>query len=149
MREPGCVFCQIAAGERPARIVYSDDAVVACLDVAPATRGHALVIPRTHRRDLWEMSDDDLASVIVVARSVAEAIRSALEPPGMWLHQVSGHAAGQDVFHYHLHVIPRYEDDTVQPAWGRPPWRPPLVTDEERDEIAARIRDAITRGSSA
>jgi histidine triad (HIT) family protein len=142
--DSGCVFCQIAAGELPARIVYNDDAIVAILDRAPATPGHTLVIPRAHYRDLWEMSDDGLAAVIVVARMVAEAIRSTLEPPGMWLHQVSGHAAGQDVFHYHLHLIPRYEDDTIQPGWGSPPWQPPSLTEEVQDRIAARIREAVT-----
>jgi histidine triad (HIT) family protein len=144
VRDPGCVFCQIVAGELSARILYSDDAVIAFLDRAPATPGHALVVPRTHRNDLLQMSDDGLAAVIVAARKVAEAIRSALDPPGLWLHQVSGEAAGQDVFHFHLHLIPRYEDDTIQPGWGNPPWQPPSLSDAVQDQIAARIRDAIT-----
>ena len=93
------------AGELPARSLYADDTVVSFLDIAPATRGHALVAPRAHRRDLWEIDDDELAAVSIVACRVARALRDVLAAPGMWLHHVSGEAAGQDVFHVHLHVL--------------------------------------------
>jgi histidine triad (HIT) family protein len=100
MGAPGCVFCKIVAGELPARFLYADETVVSFLDIAPATPGHALVVPRVHRRDLWEIEDDELAAVSVTARKVAAALREALTAPGMWLHHVSGEAAGQDVFHF-------------------------------------------------
>jgi histidine triad (HIT) family protein len=140
---PDCVFCQIVAGELPARFLYADETVVSFLDIAPATRGHALVVPRAHHRDLWEIGDDELIAVSLVARRVAGALRDVLGAPGMWLHHVSGEAAGQDVFHYHLHLIPRYDDDSVQPAWGTEPWRPPEVTDAALDDIAARVAASL------
>jgi histidine triad (HIT) family protein len=136
---PDCAFCKIVAGELPARVLYADEAVVSFLDIAPATSGHALVVPRAHRRDLWEVDDDELVAVSLVARRVATALRDVLAAPGIWLHQVSGEAAGQDVFHYHVHVIPRYDGDTVQPGWGTAPWHPPALTDTELDRMAARV----------
>jgi histidine triad (HIT) family protein len=143
MGDTDCVFCEIVAERLPARFLYADDAVVSFLDVAPATPGHALVVPRAHRRDLWEINDDELMAVTLVARMVASALRDALGAPGMWLHHVSGSAAGQDVFHYHLHVIPRYADDAVQPGWGSPPWHPPAVDDAAQDGIAERVTAAL------
>ena len=141
--EADCVFCKIAAGDLPARLLYTDATVVSFLDSEPATTGHALVVPRIHRRDLWEIGDDELTAVILVARRVAGALRKILAAPGMWLHQVSGEPAGQDVFHYHLHLIPRYDDDAVQPGWGAPPWRPPEVSQGDLDVIAGRVREAL------
>ena len=143
MRDPDCVLCKIAADELPARFLYADETVVSFLDIAPATPGHSLVVPRAHRRDLWEIDDDELAAVSLTARKVAAALRDVLAAPGMWLHQVSGAAAGQDVFHYHVHVIPRYEGDTVRPGWGEPPWRPPELSDTDLDAIAARVSEAL------
>jgi histidine triad (HIT) family protein len=145
MRDPGCVVCKIVAGELPARFLYADETVVSFLDSAPATPGHALVVPRVHRRDLWEIEDDELAAVSATARQVAAALREMLTAPGMWLHHVSGEAAGQDVFHYHLHVIPRYAGDTVQPGWGQPPWSPPDLTKTDLDSMAALVGEAVAR----
>ena len=144
MGDTDCVFCGILAGDIPARFLYADDTVVSFLDIAPATRGHALVVPRAHRRDLWEIEDDELVAVSLAARQVARALRDVLGAPGMWLHHVSGEAAGQDVFHYHVHLIPRYDDDEVQPGWGAPPWRPPEVEAADLDSIAERVADALT-----
>jgi histidine triad (HIT) family protein len=141
--ETDCVFCEIAAGGLPARFLYADGTVVSFLDIAPATRGHALVVPRAHRRDLWEIHDDALVAVSLVARKVAVALREVLTAPGMWVHHVSGAAAGQDVFHYHVHLIPRYDDDAVQPGWGSAPWRPPEVSEGDLDTIAARVSEKL------
>jgi histidine triad (HIT) family protein len=149
MRDPGCVVCKIVAGELPARFLYADETVVSFLDIAPATPGHALVVPRVHRRDLWEIEDDELAAVSVTARKVAGALREILTASGMWLHHVSGEAAGQDVFHYHLHVIPRYAGDTVQPGWGQPPWSPPDLTKTDLDSMAALVGEAVARHTQA
>jgi histidine triad (HIT) family protein len=143
MRDANCVFCRIVAGDLPARSLYADDTVISFLDIAPATLGHALVLPRAHRRDVWEIDDDELAAVTLVARRVARALRDVLAAPGMWLHHVSGEAAGQDVFHFHLHLIPRYDDDAVQPGWGTPPWRPPDVGPADLDGIAASVGEAL------
>jgi histidine triad (HIT) family protein len=145
MPDADCVFCGIVAGELPARSLYADDTVVSFLDIAPATCGHALVVPRAHRRDLWEIDNDELVAVSLVARRVARALRDVLAAPGMWLHHVSGEVAGQDVFHYHLHLIPRYDDDGIQPGWGAPPWRPPDVRAADLDCIAACAREALAK----
>jgi len=145
-RPPECVFCAILAGQRPARFLYRDEAVASFLDVAPATRGHALVVPRAHRRDLWELRDDELVAVALVARRVAAVLRDVVEAPGMWVHHVSGSAAGQDVFHCHLHLIPRYDDDTVQPGWGTAPWHPPVLKEADLDAISERVRDGLVPG---
>jgi histidine triad (HIT) family protein len=144
-RDPDCVFCKIVDGEVPARFLYGDERVVSFLDIAPATAGHALVVPRAHWRDLWEIDDVELAAVSVTARKVAAALRDVLAAPGMWLHQVSGEAAGQDVFHYHVHLIPRYEGDTVQLGWGEAPWNPPELSESDLDAMATRIREALGR----
>jgi histidine triad (HIT) family protein len=143
--EPDCVLCQIVAGELPARFLYTDATVVSFLDIAPATRGHALVVPRAHSRDLWEIDDDELVAVSLVARKIAGALREVLAAPGMWIHHVSGEAAGQDVFHYHVHVIPRYDDDAVQPGWGAAPWRAPDVSEADLDGIAASVAHRVDR----
>ncbi|HYZ20490.1 MAG TPA: HIT domain-containing protein [Gaiellaceae bacterium] len=145
MVETECVFCEIVAGRLPARILYADDAVVSFLDIAPATVGHALVVPRAHRRDLWDIEDGELVAVSLAARKVARALRDVVGAPGMWLHHVSGAAAGQDVFHYHVHLIPRHDDDTVQPGWGGAPWRRPAVTEIELDGIAERVAAKLGR----
>jgi histidine triad (HIT) family protein len=139
MGDANCVFCEIVAERLPARFLYADDAVVSFLDIAPATPGHALVVPRAHRRDLWEIDDHELTAVALVARNVACALRDILAAPGMWLHHVSGAAAGQDVFHYHLHVIPRFEGDSVQPGWGSAPWHPPGMSENDLEGLAARV----------
>ena len=143
MRDPDCVFCKIVAGDLPARFIYADETVVSFLDISPATPGHALVAPRAHRRDLWEIEDEELAAVNLTARKVAAALRDVLAAPGMWLHHVSGEVAGQDVFHYHLHVIPRYEGDTVQAGWGEPPWSSPELSETDLDTMAGRVREAL------
>jgi histidine triad (HIT) family protein len=101
----GCIFCAIASGEGPAEIVDSDDATVAFMDINPATRGHVLVIPRAHSEGLFEV------------RRLAARMRETIKPDGVNILNCAGRAAWQTVFHYHLHVIPRYEDDPLQLPW--------------------------------
>jgi histidine triad (HIT) family protein len=130
-----CIFCAIASGEGPAQVVDSDDRTVAFLDINPATRGHALVIPRTHTSDLFEVSDEDLQATSAAARRLAERMRETIKPDGINILNAAGRAAWQSVFHFHLHVIPRYEDDPLQL-----PWRPGPVDPSELAEVAAAIR---------
>jgi histidine triad (HIT) family protein len=115
--DPDCIFCSIAAGDAPAEIVDSDEHTVAFMDINPATRGHALVIPRTHSADLMEVSDEDLERTNLAARRLAERIDRALEPAGFNVINACRSAAWQTVFHFHLHVIPRYEDDPLKLPW--------------------------------
>jgi histidine triad (HIT) family protein len=115
--DPDCMFCAIAAGDAPAEIVDSDEHTVAFMDINPATRGHALVIPRTHSADLMEISDEDLERTNLAARRLAARIDRTLEPAGFNVINACRPAAWQTVFHFHLHVIPRYDDDPLKLPW--------------------------------
>jgi histidine triad (HIT) family protein len=130
-----CIFCGIVAGDFPAQIVDSDEHTVAFMDINPATRGHALVVPRTHAADLMEISSEDLERTMVAARRLAQKLERTLEPDGFNVLNACGPAAWQTVFHYHLHVIPRYEDDPL-----KLPWIPRGAPEEEIAAIADRIR---------
>ena len=133
-----CIFCAIVAGEAPAEILDSDEHTVSFMDINPWTRGHALVIPRTHSADLFEISDSDLTHATAAARRLAERMRETLRPDGLNLLNACGAAAWQSVFHFHLHVVPRYEDD---------PLEVPLVPSPgDPEEIAATARQI--RGGS-
>jgi histidine triad (HIT) family protein len=124
-----CIFCKIVAGELPAMIVDEDERTIAFMDISPATRGHALVIPRVHASDLHEVSDEDLAACAAAAQRLARRMRERLGADGVNVLNSCGSVAWQTVFHFHLHVIPRYVDDPL-----RLPWQP---QPGDRDEIAA------------
>ena len=146
-----CPFCEIAAGERQQEVVFADDSVVAFLCEPPAAWGHVLVVPRAHVADIWTIDVADAQAVVGVAQRVAAALRSALGAEGINLRQNSGRASGQDVFHFHLHVVPRFAGDSLGPAcvWGAPPWRPPEGGDEKRAAVARAIREALAVPRSA
>ena len=124
-----CLFCGIVAGDVPGQIVDSDEHTVAFMDINPATRGHALVVPRRHSADLMEVSDEDLTYTMLAARRLARRIRDTLEPDGFNILNSCGSAAWQTVFHFHVHVIPRYVDDPLKLPWVPGPG--------DADEIAA------------
>jgi histidine triad (HIT) family protein len=128
--DPECIFCKIVAGELPARIVDEDERTIAFMDIAPATRGHALVVPRRHAPDLLEVGEEDLAAVASAARRLAARIAERLGADGVNLLNSCGSAAWQTVFHFHVHVIPRYHDDPL-----RLPWKP--APGDERQIAAA------------
>jgi histidine triad (HIT) family protein len=115
--DPDCLFCKIVAGEIPATIVASDERTVTFMDINPATRGHALVVPRTHARDLLEIDPEDLAAVAQAGQRLARTAQSTLAADGITLINSCGAAAWQTVFHFHLHVIPRYADDPLRLPW--------------------------------
>ncbi len=129
MADPDCIFCKIIAGELPALIVDQDERTIAFMDIAPATRGHALVIPRAHARDLLEIEPADLQAAAVAAKRLAAKMSLLLHADGVNLLNACGPAAWQTVFHFHIHVIPRYRDDPL-----RLPWIP---SQGDPDEIAA------------
>jgi histidine triad (HIT) family protein len=106
-----CIFCKIVAGELPSTRIYEDDRTVAFMDIAPWTRGHALVVPREHSADIGEIHPDDLAAVAHTAQRIAERQRERLGAEGVNLLNCYGAAAWQTVFHTHVHVIPRYAGD--------------------------------------
>lgn len=131
-----CIFCKILAGELPAQTVQEDDHTVAFLDINPWTRGHAVVIPRRHARDLLEIADEDLAHVAAAARRLARRMQDTLGCDGVNLLNSCGQAAWQTIFHFHMHVIPRYEGDPLEL-----PTRP---TQADPDELAA-VADELRR----
>jgi histidine triad (HIT) family protein len=130
-----CIFCGIIAGDVPGQIVDSDERTVAFMDINPATRGHALVVPRAHSADLLEVSDEDLEATMLTARRLSQRMEQTLEPAGFNLLNSCGAAAWQTVPHFHIHVIPRYENDPLKLPWVPGPGDP-----DEIAAVAERIR---------
>ena len=127
MTDPDCIFCKIVAGELPAQIVDEDERTIAFMDIAPATRGHALVIPREHARDLLEISPADLQATAAGAQRLAARAAERLGADGVNLLNACGAAAWQTVFHFHIHVIPRYEGDPLRLPWVPSPGDPEQI----------------------
>jgi histidine triad (HIT) family protein len=132
MRDPDCLFCKIVAGELPATIVDEDDRTIAFMDINPATRGHALVIPRSHSADLLSVDAEDLTAAAIAARRLAARAKERLRADGVNLVNSCGAVAWQSVFHFHIHVIPRYEDDPLRLPWV------PAAGDAEQIAAAAQ-----------
>jgi histidine triad (HIT) family protein len=127
-----CVFCRIIVGEQHGAFVYEDERVVAFLDLNQVAPGHTLVVPREHVPHWWDLSDEDAAAVAIAAKPIMLALREVFEPAGMLVEQRNGRAAGQEIFHMHLHLIPR-GTERGSPATDR----------VALDERAARIRAAV------
>ena len=133
MVDPDCIFCKIVAGEIPATIVDEDERTIAFMDINPATRGHALVIPREHSPDLLSVEREDLLAVAVASRRLAGRAKERLQADGVNLVNSCGAVAWQSVFHFHMHVIPRYEGDPLRLPWVPAPGDP--------EEIAAAAQE--------
>jgi histidine triad (HIT) family protein len=132
-----CIFCKIAAGDLPSERVQEDEHTVAFMDINPWTRGHALVIPRNHSPNLYEVGEDDLRHTSSAAKRLALRMRERLRCDGVNLLNASEPAAWQTVFHFHIHVIPRYQDDPLQL-----PVQPQQAEPAELAEVAAELRGA-------
>jgi histidine triad (HIT) family protein len=132
-----CLFCRIVAGELPSTRVHEDDRVVALMDIFPATRGHVLVIPRAHAADLRDVAPDDLTAAAAAAQLLAGRAFDRLGAAGVTIMQSNGAAAWQTVFHYHVHVIPRYDGDPLVLPWT--PGGEPAPA-EELEAIASAYR---------
>jgi histidine triad (HIT) family protein len=130
-----CLFCKIVAGELPSEIVQEDEHTLAFMDINPWTRGHALVIPRAHSRNLYEVGEDDLHHTAEGAKRLAQRMRDALRCDGVNLLNACEPAAWQTVFHFHIHVIPRYDDDPLQL-----PVRPRPAEPDELAKVASELR---------
>jgi len=135
MADPDCLFCAIIAGSIPSETIDSDDRTVAFMDVNPATPGHALVVPRVHSADLMEIEEDDLTASVLAAQRLAVRMKDVLDADGIDLINACGAAAWQTVFHFHIHVVPRYEDDPL-----KLPWVPEAGDADEIARIAAKLR---------
>jgi len=125
-----CIFCKIAAGEIPAATLYEDENFRVILDLGPATYGHALIIPKKHYANLVEIPDELAGKAMILAKKVVSVMMEALPCDGYNVVQNNGECAGQTVFHFHIHLIPRYKDDHAGVTW-----KPGKLTDEDRDEI--------------
>jgi histidine triad (HIT) family protein len=125
-----CVFCRIVADEAPADLVFEDERSIAFLDIHPAGEGHTLVVPKEHAANVWDVLPEDWYALWRSTRRLAVALRSALEPDGLFIEQANGALGGQEVMHLHVHLIPRYVAG-----------RAPRIT--TRADVAARIRRAL------
>lgn len=142
--ESGCVFCRIAHGDAPAHVVLREERVLAFLDIYPSSRGHVLVIPTRHAPTIWDLTDDEAGAILRAARRIAGALKEAFAPAGLNLLQSNGEVAGQQVFHFHLHLIPRYGgDEGLRFRLRSPDFSPPPAA--ELAAVAEQVRRALAR----
>ncbi len=134
MRDENCIFCKIAAGEIPAATLYEDEDFRVILDLNPASKGHALILPKEHYRNLYDLDDKLAAKVLVLAKKMTGKMRDVLNCDGYNIVQNNEECAGQSVFHFHMHMIPRYKGDNVGLGW-----RMGTLTDEDREEIVKKM----------
>ena len=136
MRDENCIFCKIAAGEIPSVTLYEDEDFRVILDIEPASKGHALILPKAHYANLYELPDELAAKVLVLAKKMVTALSDILGCDGYNVVQNNGAVAGQTVFHFHMHLIPRYKNDTVTIGW-----KPGKLTDEVKEEIIKKLNE--------
>ena len=136
--EENCIFCKIAQGSIPSSTIYEDDMFRVILDLSPATKGHALVLPKEHFRNIFDIDDKTASQLFVVAAKVAKAMKESLGCDGMNIVQNNEEIAGQTVFHFHLHIIPRYKDDGQMITWN-----PGSAEQEVLQEIAKKVKAAL------
>lgn len=130
MKDCNCIFCKIANGEIPSTTLYEDEDFRVILDLGPATRGHALLLPKNHFANLFALDDETAQKAILVAKKMAGKMKDALGADGFNLVQNNGEAAGQTVFHFHMHLIPRYKNDNAGILW-----EPGETTPEDMAEV--------------
>lgn len=133
-----CIFCKIINGDIPSTKVYEDDYCYAFLDIMPLSKGHTLLVPKTHVAAIFEMTEDIAKNLYAAAPKVANAIKAAFNPAGLNTLNNNGAAAGQTVFHYHLHFIPRYDDEGLQMTWETKQY-----TAEELNAVAEAIKEQL------
>lgn len=134
MKGEACIFCKIANGEIPSKTIYEDEEFRVILDLGPATKGHALILPKAHYANLFQLPEETAGKAIILAKKLGSQMVEKLHADGFNLVQNNGEAAGQTVFHFHMHLIPRYKDDNQKIAWvpGKP-------EEEELEEIQKQI----------
>lgn len=130
MKDANCIFCKIANGEIPSKAIYEDEDFKVILDLGPATKGHALILPKEHAANLFELPDEVAAKVMVLAKKLGAQMKEKLKADGLNLIQNNGEVAGQTVHHFHLHLIPRYENDGQHILWN-----PGEMSQEELEEV--------------
>ncbi|MCD7764677.1 MAG: HIT family protein [Lachnospiraceae bacterium] len=135
MLQNDCIFCKIANGEIPSATLYEDEEFRVILDLGPASKGHALILPKKHAANLFELPDETAEKALIVAKRIAGVLKEGLHAEGLNLVQNNGAAAGQTVEHFHIHLIPRYQNDTVNVTW-----QPGELSEEEKGEILKLFR---------
>ena len=138
MKKDDCIFCKLSNGDIPTNALYEDDVVKVIFDLNPASKGHVLILPKNHFDDIYSMDDATAAHVFQVAVKVAKAMKETLGCEGLNIVQNNGEVAGQTVFHFHMHLIPRYNGDQAGITW-----KPGELKDEVRDEIVAKVTAAL------
>ena len=136
-QDPSCIFCKIVTGEADAFRVYEDEHTLVFMDIFPVADGHTLLIPKDHCQDLFDANPESLAALMATSKRVAVALREVVEPEGMMVFQLNGAAAGQTVFHYHMHLLPRWASQPLV-LHVREPGDPTRLT-----ELAGRIATAL------
>ncbi len=134
MKDSNCIFCKIANGEIPSATLFEDEKVRVILDISPASKGHALILPKEHYANLYEIDDETAKHVIITAKRQATKMRDALGVEGINIVQNNGEIAGQTVFHYHMHIVPRYKDDNVNIKW-----EPGELSEEKKAELIKKL----------
>lgn len=135
MKDVNCIFCKLANGEIPTATLYEDEDFRVILDASPASKGHALIIPKEHYASLYELSDELAAKTLVLAKKMITKLTDILGCDGYNIVQNNGEAAGQTVFHFHLHMIPRFKDDGVGIGW-----KMGELTEEDKEELLSKIK---------
>ena len=131
-----CIFCKIANGEIPSATIYEDEDFRVILDILPASKGHALIIPKQHARNLYEISEEQMGKAAVLAKRIGMKMKEVLNFDGLNIVQNNDLAAGQTVFHFHFHLIPRYDDDDVKIEWPAKE-----ITDEDREYLVKALAE--------
>lgn len=134
MKDENCIFCKIAGGEIPSATLYEDEDFRVFLDLGPASKGHALIVPKEHYANLYELPDEIASKAIILAKKMITKLTDILGCDGYNIVQNNGEAAGQTVLHFHIHLIPRYKDDEVGLGW-----KMGTLSDEDREEILNKI----------
>lgn len=137
MIDNNCIFCKIANGEIPSKTLYEDEEFRVILDLAPATKGHALILPKSHYKNLYELPDETAAKVMKLAKKMATTMTEKLGCDGFNIVQNNNEVAGQTVFHFHMHLIPRYENDNQRISWN-----PLEMTQDELEAVKNQITES-------
>ena len=138
MKDENCIFCKLANGDIPTATVYEDEYLRAIMDAAPANKGHIIILPKSHAANIYELEDEYVSRAFVLAKKLAVALKKLTGCDGVNILQNNGVAAGQTVFHFHVHVIPRFKDDDCTIVW-----KPTSYEDGEASEVAKKIAELL------
>jgi len=140
MKKDDCIFCKLANGDIPTNALYEDDNVKAIFDLSPASKGHIIILPKEHFDDVYSIDEETAAHVFKVATKLAKAMKEALNCDGMNILQNNGAIAGQTVFHFHMHIIPRYLGDNIKISWNQG-----SISEDETNDLIKKIQNKFNK----